>query len=294
MKRGVIMLPHINLRPSARRAQAILPSSILLRRAAVYWDTIEVPCNDIVDWAMPPTTEVAELRAAGVMREEIVYTPKPFGVPPGVPRITPIPGEDVSAFLVRTQWALFQHRESQEPESWTIGQEGSELVVAVPESNPAITAEVELHNLLPVPRETVPIADILAFKQKREAELVALRAELDDLCDRIATAQQQTRIKEAVELRVRNAVTDLYWSMNETFPTQLASRVSIDVSLGSVLSLVSTMILGPALGPVGIAGALVMAAASSVNIKSGKGSAPKGLGSHRGFAYVHDVLKELL
>ena len=116
-KRGVIVLPHLKLTPSARLAQGTRPSPLVLRRTALYWDAIKVPLNDIFDIALPRTSEVQDLMAAGVLKEEILLHPKPFGIPPGVPNIVPSGREEMSAFLVRTQWELFLHHEGKEPGS---------------------------------------------------------------------------------------------------------------------------------------------------------------------------------
>ena len=112
-KRGVIMLPHLDLTPSKRTARGTSPSSMLLRKMAVYWDEIEVPCNDLIDWALPRTGDIVELLTAGVLKETLVYVASEHRpVPSTVPSLNPsTEQEDVSAFLVRTQWALFDHNE---------------------------------------------------------------------------------------------------------------------------------------------------------------------------------------
>ncbi len=281
------MLPHLKLTPSARLAQGTQPSPLVLRRTALYWDAIKVPMNDIFDIALPRTSEVRDLMAAGVLREEIVYTPKPFGIPPGVPNIVPSGREEMSAFLVRTQWELFLHHEGKEPGSWTIAQDGGELVVAVPESESATTAEIELHNLLPVPRDDVPIGKVLEFKQKRDDELQRLRSELDGLCEQIGSAQNVPRVRDHAVDKVHTAVADLFKAMGEDFATTVARRAVNSLSLGTFLS-VAAAVTHIHVPP------LISTAAGLFRFKIGDGKAPKKLARTGPFAYVYDVMSEIM
>lgn len=273
-QRGVVMIPHFEVRGTkvTHRGNAFSPA--LLRRSAIYWDKVDVPRNQVIDAPIAMTPEVRELMGAGVLSETLVQV--------GIQG--PIPMGDI---ILGTQWALFEAHERQEPGCWAIAQDASELVASIPHSEKAVTAEVELHNLLPVPSDDVPIAAVLEFKQRRQAELERLRDELDSLCEQIGTAQNVPRVRNAAIDRVQTAVSDVFRTMNESFTTRLARRVEISsISLGTVVA------VGAAIANIPFA-PLVGVLASEINFRIKEARAPKNLVRSGPFAYVHDLMKEI-
>ena len=58
--------------------------------------------------------------------------------------------------------------------------------------------ETHIQGVLPVPREDVQLKDILAFKRKREVELLRYRVEIDSLDKKLAGATERAEVKQAL------------------------------------------------------------------------------------------------
>lgn len=278
-KRGLIVTPHMDVNPSQwTLSMNPRPLGPVLRRLATYWDLVDVPYTpNFIDAPMPMTDDVRELETARVLRESIV------SLPPG--------GYELSSGVLRAQWQLLQ--DNQQKDSgyfWALGQTSQNLAF-LPGAQQTDAIEVELHNLLPVPDDAVPIGKILDFKEKRRDELEALRTRLDALGEEIAGADREDRAREKAVEEVRTAVSNAFRAMNERFPARLAVKTSIDVSLGTIVGAVGAIVLAP-FTIAGAAAAVGAAALSSISVKpTSKRAELKGrLGP---YLYVYDVMKDI-
>lgn len=88
-------------------------------------------------------------------------------------------------------------------------------------------------NVLPVPRNDVPFAKILRFKESRRGELLHFRQKLDELQQRLSTATEQREINEILS----HSSNSLQVELNDLTEQLHDSR--IPTILGSVKSLMS-------------------------------------------------------
>jgi hypothetical protein len=149
--RGVVTIPHIEVDGPNLTIPSHTLSPAFLRRSAVYWDRIDIPRNTLFNAPIARSPDVSELMSAGVLTETML------GVRVGG-------AFDMGSVLLGSQFALFDMNERTEPGCWAVAQDASELVGA-PDLQQAVTAEVELYNLLPVPGDSVPIPEVLEFKR---------------------------------------------------------------------------------------------------------------------------------
>lgn len=248
-----------------------------LRRYALYWDRLDFPDNNLIGVASSP--EVEYLASAGVL---------------GRTRVIVRQSGDVGALYVLAQFEAFQQLNAKDPGLWTIGQSANGFYAP-----PEISAlnrgiEVELYEALPTPPDNVALSEVLEFKQRRVAELGALRANLDDLYLEISRAGDIPRAKTAALDRLGQTVADLNSVANEAWPSRVMSSVKVELNIPDIVAKASAgLVIALSVGVPGAVGAAIGAAAASIKISINEMLAPRLPNGLRDFAYVYCQLNEL-
>jgi hypothetical protein len=119
------------------------------------------------------------------------------------------PDDPSPEFISRTKDKMFLNRDKWEPGIWALADYTDEFECPNPDVPITRAALFRLADVLPAPRDDVPFADILEFKQKYRDELLNLRARLDSLYSQIVDSHDRPH-QESVALReLDKAIVDL-------------------------------------------------------------------------------------
>lgn len=179
-KRGVVIVPPFALLPNDEPQIVGNPSPADLRKYLLYWDAIDYPENDCIRIETCPDLEY--LIDVNVAKRTHVEFSRPITA-------------KFNEFFLLAQQEAFKRHEKESPGSWSLAQLSTtpHFVGGIPTTS----VEYELWNMLPVPTEDVPLAEILEFKAKRQDELVALWIHLDEMYQSIISSADLPRAKNA-------------------------------------------------------------------------------------------------
>jgi Family of unknown function (DUF6236) len=195
------------------------PDAADLRRYLLYWDRIDFPDNNLISIRSSPDIEF--LVGAGIMtRTRVQFNSSP----------------DIRLDFIRAQFEAFKRLNTQEPGQWSLGQATSSWYVPSEARDIETRAvEIELYKALPVPPEDVALADILEFRDRRRAELLAFRSAMDDLYSRIVNDRDIPRAKVAVLTRLEQSLVELEKVTAESWTPRLLSTVKAELRLQDLL-----------------------------------------------------------
>lgn len=176
-----------------------------LRKYLFYWDEIDFPATNILTFG--GGQDIDFLLSAGVLKRTQVLFSGQVVLSAQVPT-------GVHEFFLEAQYSAFLENERIEPGMWSMAQTSTESYI--PNIAPSRCFEVELYNLLPVPKNDVPLTDVLAFKERRSDELMALRVQLDDLYKYVIESKDLPRAKSAALLKLTSAISDVDRVLNES------------------------------------------------------------------------------
>jgi hypothetical protein len=201
------------------------PVEPLVRRAALYADTIVYPVNNFLPQAQIAYAEYLE--NAGVLKRVFITIPDDgspqaqllramaeMGNAIGGP--TPVP-----KMLAVHHVQIYKHLEAQSPGNWAFAtiSEGMDFPDDMAVARRGL--KIELTDWLPVPPPELGYDQILDFKVKRRDQLLAMRAELDAFYRRIINDQDVPDAKsreleklQAALLDVRRLMTERHWKIN--------------------------------------------------------------------------------
>lgn len=259
------------------------PSAEQLRFGLFFWDRIAWPSLPYFESDSNVDTDF--LSSAGVLlRPEIQLRPTSMSA---------------GKSLAEAYFHAFQELEVKEPGRWSLSAETEADIKTFLGDRiaPDRGITVSLHRAIPIPTGDTPLHDLLEFKLKRDAELLALRAELDD-CKRLITgstdraeafATQRDRIDAACanllvvsrerKLPVRIANMSMTCEINGTSLAAAAAAVAFSNNFN--LSAVQTI-----LASVGLV------AASCMKLTSTFGTKKNSL-RNSPFRYVHHLHEEI-
>lgn len=166
----------------------------LLRQALLYWDKIAVVTSRVA--VIDP--DVDYLESEDVARR--------------VPSSVLFEGSmNLNEYYARAQFNGFLALEAIEPGEWTLGQI-AETFTFPSDSQLINTHLVEFHlnHALPAPPDDTALADLLVFRRKHHAEMLALRGAMDDLYDLVVKSGRAPTSLDAATRRLNSAVTNIH------------------------------------------------------------------------------------
>ncbi|MDC7716816.1 DUF6236 family protein [Vogesella sp. DC21W] len=283
--RGIMLVPFFH--ENGTRTETAMAANLCakqLRFGLLFWDRIAWP--SLPYFLNGENGDTDFLSSAGVLlRPEIQLRPTSMSV---------------GKCLAEAYFRAFQELEEKEPGRWSMSAETEADIKTILgdhiASDRGIT--VSLHRAIPIPTGDTPLQDLLEFKQKREAELLRLRAELDG-CKQLITgytdraeafATQRDRIDAAcrdllvvsreMKLPVRIADISMAFEVNGTGIAATAAAVA---SLYNNLNLTSVQTFLASLG---------LFAATNMKFTTTFGT-KKSLIRNSPFRYVHHLHEEL-
>jgi hypothetical protein len=164
-ERGIVITPRFEFDGKALHFPGLVGlEAEALRRYLLYWDKIDYPDNNLIGIGIGPDEQF--LIEEGILkRTEIIFQGS---------------GSVAHAYVFAQAQAL-QINNQREPGLWSMAQTGRALFLPPEMSHETRAIEIELYNALPVPSDEVSLEDILLFKDRRNDELLALRAAMNQL-----------------------------------------------------------------------------------------------------------------
>lgn len=278
--RGVVIAPKFTFDGRSLRFPGLAGIETEdLKYYLLYWDKIEHPDNNLISIGTSPDEQFL-IDSALLTRTNISL--KSFS-------------GNIGFGYVLAQTMAFQQKNQQEPGLWTMAQSSNRLFLPNEYANPANTIEIELAKALPAPGELVTLDDVLAFKKKRQPELVALRSCMDDLYLSVVQSRDIPRAKNSAIERLENAIKEIQVVANESWKSKLLSSLKVELNIpdlivkaGAIAGLSASFGLSP------IAGAAIGAIGSVIKFEFTSMLKTKSLPQHlRDYAYIYNVEKEL-
>jgi hypothetical protein len=235
MERGIVISPDFHFLPNGSAFFEAATDPDELRKYLLYWDKIEVPLTTMV---LFECSDFDYLSDAGVLTR------------------TPFSTSNIRLMQIRDSYKTTLSKEAgieillghehvfhemckNEPGAWSKAQMSTAFISKNEIRREAI--EFELYNAVPVPSTITPLNDILEFKEAHRDELIAFRAYLDELYQKIISSTDIPRAKNTELQKLESALRDVNRVLNES---------KIRVALRSMKSVISGVdgIIGVAAG----------------------------------------------
>jgi hypothetical protein len=213
MKRGIVIPgAQFEAEPGRLQMKSTGVKASDLRFCLFYFDLIERPTNNVIHIA--PSIDESFLRECKVLTNtEILYTQM----------------NDVGGLMLDCHSKAYEQKMKNKGEHWSRGFSGTNWIpVNEPDANSNLI-EMSLYDSLPCPSDDVPLADILEFKLRRQDELEALRARLDETYEGIAVASDVPRAMSAALTRLSQAINELNVVVDESFTSRLISGFKVQI-----------------------------------------------------------------
>lgn len=202
----LIIVPEIRKHADGKSSVILGPlDHQQLRLDLLFWDKLDSPTNNIFVTALQDDGELLAQQGF-IVRSKVRM----------------VGGATPSTIMEGVHAAAYRERERREPGRWSVS--CSEGALVFPASDLEVDRGVlfRLFGAIPVPDKEVPIADILEFKDRRRAELLALRHHLERLFQGIATAPDRNLSEltelEALQLALKDHISV---SRERKFPLRL-------------------------------------------------------------------------
>ena len=238
--RGIVITPPITLDGNMVSTRPMDLDE--LRMAALFWDRIALPTTNIM------AVGLGEAEADVNFLKETGLLDTPRG------EIQGLSGNPAWA-IVAAQRQLFETLEAINPGQWAVGT-GENSPVFTP-GNLAENRGLlfKLTDALPVPTRAVHLSDILEFKERRRAELLSLRAHLEETYQAIRAAPDRPLAECTAFTQLDGAASDYVKAQLETgFPLK-TSNLGVKLDAGMYL-------MGAAAGGVALQAGLPMTQAA--------------------------------
>ena len=281
---------------------AFAPTDEEIRRIVTYWDIIDIPAINGIGQSLSGALKV--LAQAGLVVQTPIQMPSPESQTEPQEGLTRING------LTCPEWIDFQreaaarfaeHLNNKTDIHWSYSHAagGSNADIEAPE-----VAVLGFYDALPVPGAEVPFEDILEFKDRRRAELLAFRSEMDEIYIEFRELTKVSDISLATTKaheRIERRLIDLNNLMNEGLVAKAIGSMEIYLNLPtSALAAIVTSATAAytgvtdakeliTIGTIGGIAANALLALSKRRIRKSQRVESK-LGD---FAYAYDVKRQL-
>ncbi|MET3116532.1 hypothetical protein AAKU64_000738 [Undibacterium sp. GrIS 1.8] len=164
--RGLVVSPPIEIDGSRMFVKSSNLDPQELRFALLFWDRLVWPSSRGIYFAS--NADEIFLETVGILSRPD-YT---------------INGDQAQA-IAKGQILAYQDLERAEPGVWALAKGENSLLLKDGIAEEGKGALLELHRAIPIPRQDVPLAEILEFKQRRRDELNLLRYQLESFVSKI-------------------------------------------------------------------------------------------------------------
>lgn len=242
-----------------------------LRANLLFWDVLDFPKNNLL--GIGPDDDTAFLISAGVIQQTTISLNGSF---------------EMGQAALTTYLNAFRYRESQEPGAWSISTGENSLNFPSDQVDDGRGVLVKLFHAIPVPDKEVPLADILEFRTKRRAELIALRHHLEETYQRIIISGDGPLALTTELEKLQQAISDHIKVSRETGFKLRLQDLSADLNL---TGFAGTALTSYHLG-LPVLESLLAGAASSLSINIGRSLKGRAVSSNP-YRYVTSFHQQL-
>ena len=161
-ERGLVISCPINISGTS----LFLKSSTLdpqeLRFALLFWDKLDFPTNNLISIGTDQNAEF--LAGEGILTRT---------------RVQVQGGGDMAQGYAGAHVHAYRTLDEREPGVWSLGKGENSVSFSDTDVEHGRGALIGLYKAIPVPDKEVPLQDILEFREKRHAELLALRHHIE-------------------------------------------------------------------------------------------------------------------
>ncbi len=285
MKRGVVAIPAIleKYKAGFNLERSIFPEEV--NYYALYWDYIAMPTNNFMEINVWMQDELVDCGL--LIRPKLNYSDMSM--------------DKFADFYIESQFLVLDElRRDRFEVDWRAHQIGNDVLM------PASLAEssalknnirLSLDRLLPVPSGEVHLHDILEFKLRRKAELIALHTYCDDLYLEIVNSADKNLLHAKNFEKLKLAIEDLDKVSSEgwQFPIKFNLDISQEFDISQSRAGIATMLLAlNSPNPVENigAGAVISVLEGFVKIKAEIRSFRKSSRINNDFIYLSNAIKE--
>ena len=218
-----------------------------LRFSLLFWDKLDFPDNNIISFGSDADAQF--LQSAGILNRT---------------RVQVVGSGDGAQMFLAAYLHAFNQLDAKEPGVWSLGAGKNSVSFPTKELEDGRGILVSLYDAVPVPDKDIPLQDILEFKAKRRAELLALRSHLDEIYQRILAAGDGHLALQSETAKLEAAISDyikvaqatklpfvgMSFDANLNVPAAVAAGLAAySQGLGTVSSLLTGAAAGFAVGP---------------------------------------------
>ncbi len=268
MKRGVVLAGVVNAYNynQGHNVKSIAINDDIVRSALVYWDKIEIPDTAIASVILPEPYET--LAKENILSRQFIdcglggsILGEFFGEGGELTAEISINGEplDIVTIINQAPVNIFYELSKSKETLWSY-LKNSETAAEPPSSIfNGRSLMVEITNRLPTPDASVAFDAILNFKEKRNAELMALRTELDDMYLKLAQLPDLDAARAIAFNKIDSTILDLRKVSSESFVVRnikaLKSEINWTGAIGAAAAVgLTSLALGTATEVAAIAG----------------------------------------
>lgn len=246
-----------------------------LRSNLLFWDRLAYPDNNFIGIGAGSDEEF-------LLSEGILFRPR--AIISG--------GGDAATAFAKAHVAAFRYLDEREPGHWSLARGERSISFDDDEVTEGRGLMLRLYDAIPVPNEDVPLQEVLEFRAKREAELVALRHYIDEIYLEVERGPDKSLAELSALSKLDTAIADHIKSTKEApFQIRLSGLdikfdwKSVAIGIGAHQAAASTLPLSSSL--------LVGAGASALAMVSATAGLKKREKSKSPFEYISRYRAEL-
>lgn len=272
--RGIVVGPPSKIEGSRMELTGTALDPASLRTWLLFWDQILWPVSHVV--FSPNSPDIEYLMGAGVLsRPEY-----------------PVLDADLVRSDLKGYLRALQESERRNPGCWSLAQGEKALQIIGESVANSRDVLVSLHQAVPVPAGDVPLAEILEFKERRSAELLRFRHEIERFYLDIENSNDQALALNLAVERIETACADLIKVNKEWKYGSLLSDWDFSITPMQWGGAIASFALAPAVSLDAISGLLNGTIGAALSISPGIGKRIVE-GKTNPYRYVASANKEL-
>lgn len=201
MERGIIITPNYKVLDGGGLQLAGGVEAVNLRKYLLFWDKIDYPVNNMIH--VDGGSDINFLIQEGFATSTEI-------------RFQRMEAHENGLLFLASQMAAFEQNNRAEDKEWSIAQPTERLIVPNEYSKRQGCLEFELYEAVQIPTADVPLQDVVEFKTRRNAELLALRDSMDSIVDQIMSSQDIPKRKNKALNKLHRDLNNFNRVMKET------------------------------------------------------------------------------
>lgn len=201
MERGIIITPNYKVLDGGGLQLSGGIEAVNLRKYLLFWDKIDYPVNNMIHIGGGP--DIDFLIQEGIAKSTEV-------------RFQRMQAHENGLLFLASQMVAFEQNNKADDNEWSIAQPTDSLIIPQEYSKRQGCLEFEMYNAVQIPTADVPLPEVIEFKARRNAELLALRDSMDSIVDQIMSSQDIPKRKNKALNKLHRDLNDFNRVIKET------------------------------------------------------------------------------